>query len=301
MQAYFDDYAGGSIVGVSTGLSGAYTPGDATFNQLASALDSLPIGSGQWSNTVQTTDVCYIVDEKGDVLGQLTTSDFIGSNTYGDASMSGIAGMTYLGNPWENGSYNEIWEGSASSLLTYGGQTFQVEGFVSVSPIIIDLYGDGKPDVDRGDWKPHAKRFNIRKARMFDIDGCGEPELTEWLGPRSGLLVAPKEEVSKVGGNELFGTAVGYVDGYQKLAELRDANHDGVISGKELKGLMVWINKANDGICKPSELFSVAELGITSIDCRHKGFKSTCVIKGKVCTTWDWWPTCMKVRKVASR
>jgi hypothetical protein len=176
-----------------------------------------------------------------------------------------------------------------------------VVGFVSVSPIIIDIYNNDKPDVDKNDWQPHPARFNISRAKMFDITGTGQPNLVEWVGPKSGLLVAPIDEVKVVGGRQLFGTAVGFVDGYQKLAMLRDKNADGVISGKELEGLKVWVDKNQDGVCTPDELTTVQELGITSLDCKHKDFASHCIMKGKSCKTWDWWPTMMVLRPTASR
>jgi len=257
--------------------------GSSAFNAFINASESWPSGASVF-NTQQTGGYTYIVDEQGNVLGSVYTSSVLGT---------GLPGMTAL-----SGSVGTLYSGPVT--MTLNGVTYQVDGFTSVSPIIIDVDGTGKPDVDKGDWKPHADRFNIRKARMFDIDGCGDPELTEWLGPHSGLLCVPSEEAKVVGGKQLFGTAVGYVDGYQKLALLRDKNHDGVISGDELKGMMVWIDKNGDGICTPDELHSVQELGITAIDCRDKDFQASCVMNGQKRLTWDWWPSCYKVHKVAS-
>jgi len=172
---------------------------------------------------------------------------------------------------------------------------------VALSPIIIDLGGEGRPDVDQGEWRPHAGRFNVHRARLFDIDGCGEADLTEWVGPKSGILVAPINEVKVQGGQQLFGTALGYVDGYQKLGQLRDRNNDNKISGDELAGLQVWVDANEDAFCQPDELKSLDEIGLTELSTRHDAFRSTCVIRGKNRLTWDWWPTVAKVRPVVSR
>ena len=260
--------------------------------QAASWPSSLPCFQ---ANMMQTAGITSILDGKGNVLGTLDTFSLIAN---------GIPGLSYMGNPWGNGSYNQVYLGpSVVTLTTLEGTslTLNVLAFVSVSPIIIDLQGDGKPDVDNGEWRPHPQRFNLDRARMFDIDGCGEADLTEWVGPKSGLLVAPADEVKVAGGRQLFGTAVGFVDGYQKLALLRDKNHDGQITGPELEGLKVWVDANQDGKCQPDELRTVQQVGIESIRCTHTDMKSDCVIRGQKRLTWDWWPTVAKVSKAASR
>ena len=240
-----------------------------------------------------------IIDSQGNLLGTMNTFSLIAN---------GIPGLNYLGDPYvpygSGGEYNKAYLGpSVVTLNTLEGNTLtlNVLAFVSVSPIIIDLQGDGKPDIDNGEWRPHPQRFNLDRARMFDIDGCGEADLTEWVGPKSGLLVAPADEVKVAGGRQLFGTAVGFVDGYQKLGLLRDKNRDGQITGAELEGLKVWVDANQDGKCQPDELRTVQQVGIESIRCTHTDMRSDCVIRGQKRMTWDWWPTVAKVSKAASR
>jgi len=256
--------------------------------------------------------VVYIVDEDGQIVGQLPKpQSFILYDlnpSYPRTSPAqyyyecGLPGMTNLGDPWNytrpEGA-NRLWIGPGT--ITYEGQTYDVVGYASVSPIIIDLDGNGKADVDKNDWLPHPDRFNIDRAKNFDITGTGQPNLVEWLGTNDGLLVAPIEEVKVTGGRELFGTAVGFVDGYQKLSILRDKDKDGYVKGKELEGLKVWVDKNQDAICTSDELKTVQETGITSFDCTHKSFASRCIRDGKECNTWDWWPTMMILRPAASR
>jgi hypothetical protein len=261
-------------------------PSNGAFNAFVNAAASAPPNAAMYGQT-QFGNVTYILNAQGQILGTLTTTTLMSNPP------AGMQCVQYSG----VGLYN-LWVGPAT--LNYNGTNYEVDGFTSFSPIIIDLYGDGKPDVDRGEWLPHAERFNLGRARLFDIDGCGEPELAEWMGPRSGLLVAPLDEVKVLGGEQLFGTAVGYVDGYRKLALMRDRNHDGKITGSELTGLKVWIDRNQDGICTPDELQTVQSLGITSINCKHHNFASTCVINGQIRLTWDWWPSGIKLHPAAA-
>ena len=253
---------------------------NAFYNKIASWPASAPVNRAGTQIAGQST----IVDEKGNILGVINTASYLGR----------IPGMTYVGNPWGNGDYNQTYIGPGS--MTYNGMQLEVVAFVSVSPIVIDLDGNDKLDVDRSVWVPHPDRFNIDRAKMFDINGDGDKDLTEWLGPNDGLLVAPVDEVKVMGGRELFGTAMGFIDGYQKLALLRDTNNDGAISGTELEGLKVWVDKNQNANCEEDELIPVSKLGITSISAEHDNFKSTCEMNGKTTTTWDWWPTVMMVR-----
>ena len=255
------------------------------YNKFFDKIYSWPASAEVYNSGKHINGSTYIVDEDGNILGTILTSSYLGN----------IPGMTYVGDPWRNDGYNQVWVGPGS--LNYEGMELEVVAFTSVSPIIIDLDGNGKADVDRHDWVPHSYRFNMDRAKMFDINGDGDKDLTEWLGVKDGLLVAPIDEVKVFGGRELFGNAVGFVDGYQKLALLRDTNDDYIISGDELEGLKVWVDKNQNAECEPDELTPVQELGITSIDTDHKDFKSTCTMNGKTTTTWDWWPTVMMVRK----
>jgi len=129
---------------------------------------------------------------------------------------------------------------------------------------------------------------------MFDIH-ANEMEIPmEWVGPKAGLLVEPKADGS-VDGSCLFGTSDGYVNGFEKL-QVRDRNGDGVITGAELNGLMVWVYANGNGKADPSELRTLPSLAITALSIKHKNFKSTFTMNGKSQTMWDWWPTALDTR-----
>jgi hypothetical protein len=162
------------------------------------------------------------------------------------------------------------------------------------SPIILDLDGSGEPDVANHEWLPHAPKFYTQHMTVFDMIGNGVPILTEWVGPHAGILCVPDQNGKVTSALQLFGTAGGFDDGYEKLS-LLDKNHDGVLTGDELKGLYVWIDKNGNGKVDPGELYTVQELGITAISVREHNFKSWYVRNGKKLATWDWWPSVLSL------
>lgn len=255
----------------------------ARFNDFAGKVKSWPRSAEAFSRS-HVAGRTYIVDETGKVLGDLNTWSLFSN---------GLPGLNYLGNPWGNGDYNKVFVGNGT--LDYGGITYDVVGFVSVSPIVLDLDGDDAPDVDRGEWLPHPARFNQARSVMFDINADGFPDITEWIGKKDGLLVAPIRKSGTVKGENLFGNPIGFMDGYQKLGLRYDKDESGAIEGSELEDLLVWQDSNSDGKAQPSELKGVTQLGITSISTSHENLKSKFTINGKERSTWDWWPTCMLV------
>ncbi|MBI3890951.1 MAG: hypothetical protein HY303_05420 [Candidatus Wallbacteria bacterium] len=168
------------------------------------------------------------------------------------------------------------------------------------SPIVLDINGDGRPGLYDRNVGPDTEFLPIGSV-LFDMDGCGAPERCEWMLPNEdGLLCEDTHHDGKIAsGLQLFGTAGGFADGYQKLA-LRDANKDGVLTGRELDGLMVWIDDG-DGVSQPRELHTVAALGITSISVTADRLASSFVRNGKTFRTWDWYTETVPTGRMARR
>ncbi|MFP4499048.1 MAG: hypothetical protein ACLFQV_12625 [Vulcanimicrobiota bacterium] len=264
-------------------------------------------------NTKHVKNHTYIVDENGNILGTLTTQQILNGNnsrdrgtfvdegtdintSYVDQETGvdfSLSGFEYINGIMFSQAHCPLFSGGS---LVYDGVEYEVVAFASVTPIIIDLDRNDMPDVDRNEWLPHPQRFNISVAKKFDMDGDGDKNLVEWIGPNDGFLVIPSEELEVEDGVHLFGSCYGFVDGYQKLGVLRDANLDGVVKGEELDRLMVWVDKNQNALCEKEELTSVQGMGITSINVDHEMYKSSCIMNGKEVTTWDWWPTAMIVR-----
>jgi hypothetical protein len=170
-----------------------------------------------------------------------------------------------------------------------------------VSPIVLDLSGTGVLDASGGKWLPHGDGIHGNRVAMFDIRGNGFPMAMEWVGPKAGLLIEPKAD-GTVDGTCLFGQADGFSNGFQKMS-VRDKNSDGRLTGAELNRLGVWVDTNGNAIADNGEIRSLASLKITELSVQHKSYKSSFVMNGKTQTMWDWFPTCLDVRKtgVATR
>ncbi|MBQ7503240.1 hypothetical protein IJT93_11140 [bacterium] len=179
-------------------------------------------------------------------------------------------------------------------------QTYQINGHGRVSPIILDLDGNGKVSASNGQYLPHGNTFNADGAVMFDFYGNGFPVATEWVGEGDGLLCRVPE--GKMNGTHLFGTANGYANGFDEMASL-DADNNGALEGAELEGLYVWQDKNHNGLADQGELSTLAELGVTSIGVNHKELVGSFVRNGQTFKSFDWWPSVKDARriKVANR
>ncbi len=178
---------------------------------------------------------------------------------------------------------------------THTDTVYAVSCSVTVSPIILDLDGDGKCEASNGKYMPHHSEYGTQTT-LFDFYGDGFPLITEWVGKHDGLLCRPNEDGS-VNGTNLFGTANGYANGYDELSTL-DANNNGAIEGDELNGLMVWVDDNGNAIADKGELKTLESLGITSIGVNHKNYSCSFVRNGKSYKTFDWWPSMVQIRKV---
>jgi len=90
---------------------------------------------------------------------------------------------------------------------------------------------------------------------LFDLDGSGELSWINWTdGGRDGWLCEDRDGDGLIrSGADLFGTAGGFRDGYEKLG-LRCRDGDGLVRGPELDGLLVWQDFDQDGRSGSGEL-----------------------------------------------
>jgi len=194
-----------------------------------------------------------------------------------------------------------------TEILSEGDATINISHTYSLilqvydySPIVLDLNNDKKIDVAYNYWLPHAPKFFTQNIVKFDITGDMVPDLVEWLvGPNDGLLVEPgvKKVTSAL---DLFGTAGGYSNGYEKLATY-DKDKNGFVEGKELEGFKVWIDKNQNGICEENELFDIKQFNVKKLSVNHNG-KYVSYYEtndGQKRLMWDWWPAAIEVKKIA--
>ena len=148
---------------------------------------------------------------------------------------------------------------------------------VVISPIALDLNGDGKISTTGSSTAQNRTSNDVGKTVNFDIDGNGSQDNIEWMkGDGDGLLV----DTSKIGannaidGNALFGDMGGqFANGYDKLAQ-HDANSDGKLTGNELKGFAVWVDNG-DAKLQNGELRSLSDLGITEVSTKKQDVQNS--------------------------
>jgi Ca2+-binding RTX toxin-like protein len=133
-------------------------------------------------------------------------------------------------------------------------------------PLALDLDGDG---VVRTLPRSHGVHF--------DLDNSGFAESTSWVDASDGLLVLDRNSNGFIdGGAELFGTETllssgEYADnGYLALADF-DSNFDEQISSDDaiFADLRVWKDTNSNGVAEAGEMYSLADLGVSTISVRH--------------------------------
>ena len=177
---------------------------------------------------------------------------------------------------------------------TTAHDVYQINATLYVTPIVLDLDGNGKIEASNGQYRQHDS-FNGDHAVMFDFYGNGFPVATEWVGKTDGLLCRPDAN-GNVNGTNLFGSANGHDNGYQAMAGL-DADNDGYLAGEELAGLYVWTDVNGNAVAEASELHSLDSLGITAIGVNGKNDQGSFIRNGKEYKTFDWWPSVIECRK----
>ena len=225
----------------------------------------------------------------------------------------GLAGIPV--DPAQMVTYNNrgwgVYYSSEPPIVQVGGKSYLMKGWIHTSPLILDLDGDGAPSVPGGDSSPHRGMDLVGPFAAFDIDGDGFTDLSEWLLPGDGILVAPDDPAAvapgpdgltwsgPLSGRDLLGTAGGYRDGFEKLLDLFDLNGDRIIEGPELLGLYLWRDLSAEGTIEPGELVLPGDLGITALLPPSAG---ACVgsFIGELGprAMWDWWPSYTRITPV---
>ena len=129
-------------------------------------------------------------------------------------------------------------------------------------PLALDLDGDGIETLAASGYS----------GVLFDQNGDGVKRATGWVASDDGLLALDRNGNGTIdNGTELFGnntiTADGTAEsGLAALADL-DTNADGLVNASDAQfaNLQVWRDLNRDGISQSNELFTLNNLGISSL------------------------------------
>jgi hypothetical protein len=163
----------------------------------------------------------------------------------------------------------------------------------TISPLVLDLSSNGSGITLA------APNSSDSVYRDF---GDGFKHDSGWVTGTTGLLCVDPTGTGVITQADLFGNNGTYANGFQALAAY-DTNGDGVInaSDTDFSQLRVWIPSAGtNGVSQPSDIYTLAQLGITSIDLNYTNEnyqingnnieeQSTFVINGNTQTIADAW------------
>ena len=247
-------------------------------------------GSSNYAHTVDNVGrinyVVYqfsqnvVVDKAflGYVIGDSDITAWIGSSTTTLTSLSDtvLAGLTKEDNDTtsSNTRYADInAAGKEGNILVIAASTsdttpddyFKIQELVvstnstTVTPIAIDLDGDGIKTVARAD-----------SGGTFDLFGNGQQVSSGWLSGGDGFLAVDRNGNGKIDNiGELFG-GMSKGDGFARLASF-DSNHDGVVNAKDagFDSLRIWRDANGNHKTDAGELMTLAQAGVASLKVAH--------------------------------
>lgn len=159
---------------------------------------------------------------------------------------------------------------AASNLMTFKGKSIGL-----LSPIILDLDGDG------------IEMRSIKKSKAaFDMNGDGIADDTGWTGKGDGFLVIDRNNDGKITHASELSFAAENKDAKSDLEALAslDNNGDRVIDAKDVRfaELKVWVDANGNGVTDAGELKTLEEVGITSISLAARNLEGTAKVGDNV-------------------
>jgi Ca2+-binding RTX toxin-like protein len=181
-------------------------------------------------------------------------------------SQADLANTTYV--PDDAGNTDALQVRVSDGQLFSAWANLQVTG---TSPVVLDLDGNGVDIVQLPD-----------STARFDMNGDGRRDATAWAGPADGLLAIDLGADGKSGADgvidqtkEIVFTAwaPGTTSDMAALRQVFDTNHDGKLDAEDDRWgeFRIWQDRNQDGISQASELVTLDQAGIQSIDLTPAG------------------------------
>lgn len=129
---------------------------------------------------------------------------------------------------------------------------------ITPSPLVLDLDGDGI----------ELAAINTTGSVYWDSDIDDFAEKSGWIAGGDGLLAVDVNSDGIINNHsELFGDQTGSPNGFVAL-EAYDSDNSGTITSADTNfgDLLVWVDSDADGFSDSAELYTLNQLGITSID-----------------------------------
>ncbi|MEM8935350.1 MAG: cadherin domain-containing protein, partial [Pseudomonadota bacterium] len=183
-------------------------------------------------------------------------------------------GVGYLSSPsvleWQAPDANYIWRDSVSGDDLVDPLLVPNDGTSTLQPALYHIAGQAWPIVfdldDDGFELRAAGATNIK----FDIDNDGFRQRTEWVGANDALLVLDRNGDGVIDN----GSEISFVDDLPgAMTDLEglaafDSNEDGVLDANDdrFDEFEIWQDANQDAISQSSELMSLEEAGIVSLD-----------------------------------
>lgn len=147
----------------------------------------------------------------------------------------------------------------------------------------------------------HLKDLLSTQTVPFDLDGFNEHHAWPWLQSDTAILVWDPDHEGRIrSGRQIFGSVTWWMfwkNGFEPLAALDD-NGDGQLTGRELDGIGVWVDRNGNGISDPGEVTPASEFGIAALavhpEGNFDGVLANCtgvtLRDGRTPTLFDWVP-----------
>jgi Ca2+-binding RTX toxin-like protein len=240
--------AGAVLAVASVAADSSFNP-DALLNDIRNALSPVSQSLGEaWDSAMDALN--HTLDSASDAFQAL--SDYLS-----DMMEKALEGISNLLEAAREAAADAA---AATGIPVEALKKLMAAAANAISPLILDLDGDGVETSDRPVW--------------FDHDGNGYAQRTGWVGKDDGLLVLDKNGNGAIdNGGELFGNntqlASGEMadNGFLALADY-DSNGDGIIDANDriFSQLRIWQDRNGNGVTDDGELLTLEQAGISAIE-----------------------------------